>query len=194
MAKPKRSAEELARLIVKAGPPPLVLFGGRNLPLPPSEWATVSAEVRSISRRELVRFSVHTCLFTLTMCGLLFWLVLPHPRIPLSIASYCIIGTWVICSCASTLGIALMKRAYDTRMFVWGFVMGLGSREPGAPKKWTAEVCKETVAAVQAVAAEKGLGIARSIDILKKRDSERWESLSEQRYYEALRKLKKPTA
>jgi hypothetical protein len=69
-------------------------------------------------------------------------------------------------------------------------MQGLQLREPGAPTKWTPEVCKETVAAVQAVAVEKKLGIARSIDILKKRNPERWQSLSEPRYYEAMHRVR----
>jgi len=68
---------------------------------------------------------------------------------------------------------------------------GVRMSEPGAPKKWTMDVCKETVAAVQAVAAETGISVVRSIEILKKRDPERWQSLSEPRYYEAVRRLEK---
>jgi hypothetical protein len=77
------------------------------------------------------------------------------------------------------------------RVFLQGFVRGLLVSEPGAPKKWTMDVCKETIAAVQAVAAETGMSVARSIDTLKKRDPERWRSLSEPRYYEAVRQLEK---
>jgi hypothetical protein len=79
-------------------------------------------------------------------------------------------------------------------MFARGFMLALQLREPGAPKKWTTAVCEETVAAVQAVAAETRLSVARSIEILKKRSPERWQNLSEQRYYEALQRLRDPQA
>jgi hypothetical protein len=39
------------------------------------------------------------------------------------------------------------------------------------------------------VAADRGMSVARSIEILKKRDPERWRSLSEPRYYEAVKRL-----
>jgi hypothetical protein len=82
--------------------------------------------------------------------------------------------------------------SYTVRhVFFDGLLYGIQVRNPGAPKKWTMDVCKEMIAAVQAVAAETGMTVARSIEILKKRDPGRWQSLSEPRYYEAVRQLKK---
>jgi hypothetical protein len=89
------------------------------------------------------------------------------------------------------LGLLLREIYLLERAHLQGFVRGVRVREPGAPKKWTMQVCKETVAAVQTVAAERGMSIAASIEILKKRDPEQWGSLCEPRYYEALRRLKK---
>ena len=63
-----------------------------------------------------------------------------------------------------------------------------GRGRPKGPKKWTGKARAELIAAVKAVQAEKrGRSIANSIQILKKRDPSRWGSLSETRYYEALR-------
>jgi hypothetical protein len=63
-----------------------------------------------------------------------------------------------------------------------------GRGRPKGPKKWTAIARDELIAAVKVVHAEKvGRTIARSIQILKRRDPSQWKSLNEARYYEALR-------
>jgi hypothetical protein len=189
MAKRKRSAEDLAHLIVKAARLPPCPFS--VAPLPPFEWAQVSTAIRSISRnnrrRLFVRSAVIQFLTTAAMLGSLFWMVRDDLRFVFGGLPWILLffWTWLV-----GLSLILMERAFCTRMFVRGFVQGLRLREPGAPKKWTTEVCKEAVAAVQAVVAETRLSVARSIDILKKRNPERWQSLSEQRYYEAVQRLR----
>jgi hypothetical protein len=71
--------------------------------------------------------------------------------------------------------------------FVPGFRV---TRERGRRKgatKWTAEEKDELIAAVRAVQSEqKGRTIAKSIELLQRRDS-RWRSANEPRYYEAVR-------
>jgi hypothetical protein len=190
MTKPKRRAEDLAQLIVKAAPlalPPYP-FSAAAMPL---EWAKLSAEIRRISkndrRRQFALWSVVTFLATAAALGFLIWLEGDSFYWFPGILAF--FSAWLSC-----LGLIMFVCAFCTRMFVQGFVEGLRFHEPGAPRKWTTAVCEETVAAVQAVAAETGLSVARSIDILKKRSPEQWQNLSEQRYYEALQRLRDPQA
>jgi hypothetical protein len=182
MARSKRTAEDIARL-----------FQLERDPLPPSEVAKISAwlntERRKIRRREWMVYSVFVFL---ALCAGITWgeLVLPPPDrefaailkfMPVMFPGMLVGGLYLLAWADSR----------RDRAYVWGFVRGLRVSEPGAPKKWTMRVCKETVDAVQAVAAERGMSVARSIEILKKRDPERWRSLSEPRYYEAVRRLEK---
>jgi hypothetical protein len=173
MAKRKRTAEELARLISKTAP------------LPRSEWVKVYAEFCSISksnrRRQFVIWLIVSFFMTATWLGFLTWirgLVFPF-------ILFCI--SWLI-SFSMLMGL----KACEARMFVRGCVQGLRFHEPGAPKKWTTAACEEAVAAVQAMVAETELSVARSIEILKKREPVRWQNLSEPRYYEAVRRLRNP--
>jgi hypothetical protein len=63
-----------------------------------------------------------------------------------------------------------------------------GRGRPKGAKRWTREARYELIAAVEAVRAEKkGRSIANSVQILKKRDPERWASLNPARYHEARR-------
>jgi hypothetical protein len=131
-------------------------------------------------------FSV--CIFFASYAFFALYALVPPSRMPsisVSIHSFAFGVGFVV------LWLQLREISRRRRAFLQGFVRGVRVSEPGAPKKWTMDVCKETVAAVQAVAAETGMSVARSIEILKKRDPERWQSLSEPRYYEAVRRLEK---
>jgi hypothetical protein len=177
MAKSKRTAEDIARLIHL-----------ERDPLPPSELAKISAwlntETRKTRRFAWIAFSVFI-FFALcaTLACAQFKPLMRSPRI-FEYWPPIFFGVGLV-----VLGLMLGGMVICERAFLQGFVRGVRVREPGAPKKWTMRVCKETVDAVQAVAAERGMGVARSIEILKKRDPERWRNLSEPRYYEAVRRL-----
>jgi hypothetical protein len=182
MAKSKRTAEDIARLIHL-----------ERAPLPPSELAKISAwlntETRKTRRQDWMFCSV--CAF-FALCALFAWcaLVLPPPN-PASPEIFEFMPLMFFAVLVVVLYLQLRENGRCRRAFLKGFVRGVRVREPGAPKKWTMRACKETVAAVRAVAAETGMSVARSIDIVKKRDPERWRSLSEPRYYEAVRRLQK---
>jgi hypothetical protein len=183
MAKSKRSAEDIARL-----------FHREHDRLSPSEWAEISAwlkiEIRKTTRSAwmmlpIAIFVVFCAYFSLAA------LVLSAPPKPSGMFEYIpffFVGTLVVHLC-------LIPRQLHHRKcaFLHGFIRGIRVSEPGAPKKWTMDVRKEAVAAVRALVVETGMGVARSIEILKKRDPERWQTLNESRYYEAVRQLKKST-
>jgi hypothetical protein len=178
MAKSKRTAEDIARL-----------FHKECDPLPPSELAKISAWVKIETRKS--EQQVWRRIVPIAFCGsfalapVLGFLVLRSPE-PLDIfkLAFFLFGPLV------AVPLCFLE---DKRALLRGFIRGIQVSNPGAPKKWTMPVCKETVGAVQAVAAETGMSVARSIEILKKRDPERWRSLSEPRYYEAVRQLEKST-
>jgi hypothetical protein len=180
MARSKRTAEDIARLSHL-----------ERDPLPPSEWAKLFAwlntETRKTRRQQWMFYSV--CVF-LALCAGITWAVLVlQPRDlewPVILKFMPLIFPGVL---LGSLYLMAWADRRCQRAFLRGFVRGVRVSEPGAPKKWTIQVCKETVAAVQAVAADRGMSVARSIEILKKRDPERWRSLSEPRYYEAVKRL-----
>jgi hypothetical protein len=128
----------------------------------------------------------------LAYCAVFAWLALVRPtpnptwRMIFEFMPYMALTAWIAIWLLQASAIGSCRRA-----FLQGFVRGVRVSEPGAPKKWTMQVCEETVAAVQAVAAEREMSVARSIELLKKRDPERWRTLSEPRYYEAVRRLGK---
>jgi hypothetical protein len=195
MANPKRRADHIARLIVKAAPRFSVGMRYSNV-LPPSEWRKLSDEVHRIykmdRRRHILLWSVVTFPPLAVFIPFLSWVGVVNDKMPVGIAVIIALLGSLILWAMMVIWFSSFILPFVQGTFVHGFVLGLLLREPGAPKKWTTVVCKEAVAAVQAVAAETGLGVARSIDILKKRDPVRWEGLSEQRYYEAMRQLREP--
>jgi hypothetical protein len=185
MAKSKTTAEDIARLIrLECGP------------LPPSELTKISAwlntETRKTRRQGWMVFSL--CIFFASCAFFALCALVPPSRMPsisASMHSFAFGVGFVV------LWLQLREISHRRRGFLQGFVWGVRAKNfessPGAPKKWTMDVCKETVAAVKAIKAERGMSIARSIEILKQRDPEQWRSLSETRYYEAMKQLKKST-
>jgi hypothetical protein len=177
MAKSKRTAEDIARLIHL-----------ERTRLPPCELAKISAwlntETRKPRRQAWIMFSVF--IFFVSCAFFAYCVLVPYSQSSKFSTPSILFAVGVV-----VLGLLLREIVICQRAFLQGFVRGVRVSEPGAPRKWTTSVCKETVAAVQAVATETGMSVARSIELLKKRDPERWRSLSEPRYYEAVRRLKK---
>jgi hypothetical protein len=63
-----------------------------------------------------------------------------------------------------------------------------GRGRPKGAKKWTSQTRDDLIAAVQSIRSERaGRSITNSIRILKQREPQRWASVSDTRYYEALR-------
>lgn len=186
MARSKRTAEDIARLIHL-----------ERDPLPPSELAKISAWLNTETRTATRPWMVLLGGVLFASCALGCALVQVHEisefMTPFMISEFTTL--FMALGMTAVAVLALVREATRfgriRRAFLQGFVCGVRVSEPGAPKKWTMQACKETVDAVQAVAAERGMSVARSIEILKKRDAERWRSLSEARYYEAVKRLEK---
>jgi hypothetical protein len=192
MARSKRTAEDIARLIHL-----------ERDPLPPSELAKISAWLNTETRKTTRPFMAFVVGPLFASCAFLLCaaLVLSPSQLheisefmtPFMISEFTTLFMALAMTAVAVLALGreVTRIGRIRRAFLQGFVCGIRVSEPGAPKKWTTRVCKETVDAVQAVAAERGMSVARSIEILKKRDPERWRSLSEPRYYEAVRRLEK---
>jgi hypothetical protein len=188
MARTKRTAEDVVRLIHL-----------ERDPLPPSEWAKISAWLKTEARKATRPWMVLVVGLWFALCAFLLCaaLVLSPSQLH-EISEFMISEFTTLFMALVTTAVAVLALVREVtriggirRAFLQGFVCGVRVSEPGAPKKWTMQACKETVDAVQAVAAERGMSVARSIEILKKRDAERWRSLSEPRYYEAVKRLEK---
>jgi len=143
MGKSKRTAEDIARL-----------FHSERAPLPPSELAKISVwlntETRKTRRQAWMFCSV--CIF-FASCAFFAWYALvlrpSNPPEIFGLMPFMALGVCIAVVLSQRREIVGLRRAY-----LHGYVFGVRVNEPGAPKKWTMRVCKETVTAIQAVAAE----------------------------------------